>query len=320
MKRFMMDFEKPVVELEIKLDELKKSLSAAKPEIAEEIRFLEDQINKLRERVYTNLSSWEKLQIARHPDRPRALDYINLIFSGFIELHGDRLYGDDSALVGGPAFLENERVMILGHQKGKNIKENVARNFGMPHPKGFRKTKRLMSLAEKFHLPLICFIDTPGAYPGIEAEKHGQAVAIAENLMKMSNLAVPIIVVNIGEGGSGGALALGVGDKVFMLENSYYSVITPEGCASILWHDETKASEAAEALKITAESLMELNIIDGIIKEPLGGAHRDPEFAARNLKKVLVENLMELKEFPAEKLLSNRYRKFREIGAYAKNR
>jgi len=320
MKRFMMDFEKPVVELEIKLDELKKSLSAAKPEIAEEIRFLEDQINKLRERVYTNLSSWEKLQIARHPNRPRTLDYINLIFSDFIELHGDRLYGDDSALVGGPAFLENERVMILGHQKGKNIKENVARNFGMPHPKGFRKTKRLMNLAEKFHLPLVCFIDTPGAYPGIEAEKHGQAVAIAENLMKMSNLAVPVIVVNIGEGGSGGALALGVGDKVFMLENSYYSVITPEGCASILWHDETKAPEAAEALKITAESLMELNIIDGIIKEPLGGAHRDPEFAARNLKKVLVENLMELKEFPAEKLLSNRYRKFREIGAYAKNR
>jgi len=320
MKRFMMDFEKPVVELEIKLDELKKSLSVAKPEIAEEIRFLEDQINKLRKRVYTNLSSWEKLQIARHPDRPRALDYINLIFSDFIELRGDRLYGDDPALVGGPAFLENERVMILGHQKGKDIKENVARNFGMPHPKGFRKTKRLMSLAEKFHLPLICFIDTPGAYPGIEAEKHGQAVAIAENLMKMSNLAVPIIVVNIGEGGSGGALALGVGDKIFMLENSYYSVITPEGCASILWHDETKASEAAEALKITAESLMELNIIDGIIKEPLGGAHRDSEFVARNLKKVLVENLMELKNFSVEKLLSNRYRKLREIGVYAKNR
>ncbi|HDP70312.1 MAG TPA: acetyl-CoA carboxylase carboxyltransferase subunit alpha [Actinobacteria bacterium] len=316
MKRFMMDFEKPVVELEIKLDELKKLPLAESPEITEEVRYLEEQINKLREKIYTNLSPWEKLQIARHPNRPRTLDYVGKICTDFTELHGDRLCGDDPSLVGGPAFLEGKRVMVLGHQKGKDTKENVARNFGMPHPEGYRKALRLMGLAEKFKLPLVCFIDTPGAYPGIEAEERGQAGAIAENLVKMSILPVPVIVVNIGEGGSGGALALGVGDRVFMLENAYYSVITPEGCASILWHDETRASEAAKALKLTANDLLKHNIIDGIIDEPLGGAHRGFELTANVLKKILMDNLIELKKVPVQKLLNIRYERLRKIGAY----
>ncbi|MDO8886655.1 acetyl-CoA carboxylase carboxyltransferase subunit alpha [Candidatus Oleimmundimicrobium sp.] len=316
MIRFMMDFEKPLIELEVKLEELKRLPTKNKPEIVREIRFLEEQIDRIRKSIYTDLSVSEKIQIARHPNRPRTLDYVNSIFSDFIELHGDRLYGEDLALVGGPAFFGNERVMVLGHQKGKNTKENVARNFGMPHPKGFRKALRLMNLAEKFHLPLFCFIDTPGAYPGIEAEEHGQAVAIANNLMRMSNLKVPIIAVNIGEGGSGGALAIGVGDRIFMFENSYYSVITPEGCASILWHDETRAPEAAEALKLTAQDLLEFKIIDGVVEEPLGGAHRDFKLVASNLVKVLTENLTELKKIPIKKLLDDRYKKLRKIGVY----
>ena len=317
MKKFMMDFEKPVVALETKLEELKRLPTKEKSGIAKEILLLEKQIDKIHESIYSNLSASEKLQIARHPNRPRTFDYVDFIFTDFIELHGDRVCGDDLALVGGPAFLEGERVMILGHQKGKDTKENVSRNFGMPHPEGYRKALRLMELAEKFNLPLICFIDTPGAYPGIEAEEHGQAAAIAQNLMKMSTLSIPIIILNIGEGGSGGALALGVGDRIFMLENSYYSVITPEGCASILWHDETRASEAAEALKLTADDLLRLEIIDGIIDEPLGGAHRDFELVGGTLKKVLEDNIKELKGVSIDKLLDDRYKRLRKIGAYA---
>ncbi|MEW6188619.1 MAG: acetyl-CoA carboxylase carboxyltransferase subunit alpha [Actinomycetota bacterium] len=315
-QRFMLDFERPIVELENRLEELKQLPLASQPEIAGEIKYLEAQIEKLKKKVYSELSPWEKVQIARHPDRPRTSDYINLLFTDFLELHGDRLFRDDPAIIGGPAFLDHQKVMIVGHQKGKDTKENLFRNFGMPHPEGYRKALRLMKLAEKFNIPILCFIDTPGAYPGIGAEERGQAIAIANNLMEMSLLSTPIIVVNIGEGGSGGALALGVGDKTLMLENAYYSVISPEGCASILWRDESKAREAAQALKLTADALLNLRVIDGIVKEPLGGAHRDPSFVARELKSILVASLRELRSYPPDKLLERRYKRLREIGIF----
>ncbi len=316
MRRFAYDFERALVELEEKLDDLKKSPSVQNPEIAEEIAYLESQIEKLREKTYANLTPWQKVRIARHPDRPRTLDYVEHIFHDYLDLHGDRLYSDDPAIVGGFAFLDSQKVMIIGHQKGKNPKENVLRNFGMAHPEGYRKALRLMKLAEKFHLPLISFIDTPGAYPGIGAEERGQAGAIALNLFEMSALRTPIIVINIGEGGSGGALAIGVGDRIFMLENAYYSVITPEGCASILYNNASKAEEAAEALKLTAESLFELGLIDGIIPEPLGGAHRDPHFVSLKLKETLSSTIKELVNIPLEHLVEERYQRLRKIGFY----
>lgn len=316
MRRYAMDFERPLAELEERLEGLKKLPSASRPDIAEEIAYLEGQIDKLKKRLYSDLSPWQKVQVARHPDRPRSLDYMETILTDFLPLYGDRLFRDDPAIVGGLGYLDGRKLMVIGEQKGRSTKENVARNFGMPHPEGYRKALRLMKLAGKFSLPLLCFIDTPGAYPGIGAEERGQALAIANNLMEMSRLPISIVVVNIGEGGSGGALALGIGDLIFMLENAYYSVISPEGCASILWRDENKASEAAEALKLTAESLLSLGIIDGIVKEPLGGAHHDPDFASRELKKALISAFGELSSSSGEKLIEARYQRLRRIGVF----
>jgi len=316
MKRFAYDFEKPLVDLETKLEELKKLKPAEKQDIASQISHLEKQVEKLRERTYSNLTPWQKVQLARHPDRPRTNDYIEAIFSEFIELHGDRAFSDDPSIVGGFARLDDIRVMIIGHQKGRNTKENVQRNFGMPHPEGYRKTLRLIRLASKFGLPVVTFVDTPGAYPGIGAEERGQAIAIAQNLMEISTLEVPVIVVNIGEGGSGGALAIGFGDRIIMFENSYYSVITPEGCASILWDENGSVEDAAEALGLTADKLLELGIIDTVIKEPLGGAHHGPAMVARNLKKELLTALKDLNKVDPRVLVDGRYTRLRKIGYY----
>ena len=317
MKRFAYDFERPLVELESKLEELKKLEPAGKEDIAAQIDYLEKQIQKLRLRTYSNLTPWQKVQIARHPDRPRTSDYIEAIFTDFIELHGDRAYGDDLSITGGFACLDDIKVMIIGHQKGRNTKENLLRNFGMPHPEGYRKALRLMKLAEKFNLPLVTFVDTQGAYPGIEAEERGQAVAIAQDLMEMSMLKVPVVVAVIGEGGSGGALAIGFGDRIIMLENAYYSVITPEGCASIIWGGADGAANAAEALGLTADKLLEMGIIDAVVKEPLGGAHHGPALVARNLKKELFKALKDLSKTDSKKLVEQRYIKLRNIGYYA---
>lgn len=316
MPRFSLDFERSLVEMEEKLEALRKLASAEKPEIAQEIEFLDVQIEKLRRKVYTNLAPWQKVQIARHPGRPRALFYIDTVFSNFLELHGDRLFKDDPSIVGGPAYLDSLKVMVVGHQKGRNTKENIARNFGMPHPEGYRKALRLMKLAEKFSLPVITFIDTPGAYPGIGAEERGQAVAIAQNLLEMSALETPVVVINIGEGGSGGALALGVGDRLLMLENAYYSVITPEGCASILWREQEKAPDAAKALKLTADSLHKAGIVDEVIREPLGGVHRDPDMVAYRMRKALIPLINELKSMTMQQLLEQRQERLRKAGSY----
>lgn len=317
MAEYVLDFEKPIIELEKRLDELKRLSRDKRANFAKEIDQLEEQVEKLKKEIYSNLTAWQKVLLARHTDRPQSRDYTEIIFTDFVELHGDRLFRDDPSIIGGPAFLDGQAVMVVGQQKGRSTREKVICNFGMPHPEGYRKALRLMKMAEKFSLPIISFIDTAGAYPGIGAEERGQAWAIAENLLKMSQLSVPIIIVNIGEGGSGGALAIGVGDRMLMLENAYYSVITPEGCASILYKDAAKAAEAAESLKLTADALLELGIIDGIVKEPLGGAHRDAEEAGENLKKWLLRNLDELKEIPSEELLKARYDRLRKIGAYA---
>jgi len=316
MKRFAYEFEKPLVELETKLEELKKLKPAEKEDIASQISYLEKQIEKLRERIYSNLTPWQKVQLARHPDRPRTNDYIEAIFAEFIELHGDRAFSDDPSIIGGFARLDDIKVMVVGHQKGRNMKENVQRNFGMPHPEGYRKTLRLLRLADKFGIPVVTFVDTPGAYPGIGAEERGQAIAIAQNLMEISTLEVPVIVVNIGEGGSGGALAIGFGDRIIMFENSYYSVITPEGCASILWDDNGNVEGAAEALGLTADKLLGLGIVDVVLKEPLGGAHHGPALVARNLKKELLKALEELGKIDPKVLVDERYAKLRKIGYY----
>lgn len=316
MADYILEFERPVVDLERRLDELKRLSAGQRENFAGEIKQLEIQIEALKKRVYSNLSPWQKVQVARHADRPLCRDYIEIIFSHFVELHGDRLFRDDAAIIGGPASLDGEAVMIVGEQKGRGTRERLTCNFGMPHPEGYRKALRLMKLGEKFSLPIISFIDTPGAFPGIGAEERGQAVAIAANLLEMSRLTVPIIVVNIAEGGSGGALALGVGDRVFMLENAYYSVSTPEACASILYKDSSRASEAAESLKLTADVLLEYGLIDVIVREPLGGAHRDPEETAENLKRGLKASLYDLKDIPAEELLAMRYARFRKIGRF----
>ncbi|MBI5893681.1 MAG: acetyl-CoA carboxylase carboxyltransferase subunit alpha [Deltaproteobacteria bacterium] len=308
-----LDFEKPIVELEKKVDELKQFSDA---NLADEIESLEKKIEKLTTSVFSKLSPWQIAQIARHPHRPYTLDHIANIFEDFIELHGDRNFRDDPAIAGGFAKLDDETIMVIGHQKGRTTKEKILRNFGMPNPEGFRKALRLMSMAERFGKPIITFIDTPGAFPGIGAEERGQAEAIAKNLMIMSKLKVPIITVVIGEGGSGGALAIGVGDRVIMLEYSVYSVISPEGCAAILWKDGTKAEVAASSMRLTSKDLLELKVIDEIVKEPLGGAHRDPEEMAKTLKNVLKKNLMELNAMPKEKRHEDRYKKYRNMGVF----
>jgi acetyl-CoA carboxylase carboxyl transferase subunit alpha len=311
-----LDFEKPVVQLEKKIEELKSLDVNEKVNFSQEITSLKKKCEKLKKEIFGNLTPWQKVQLARHPQRPYTLDYINLLMSDFVELQGDRSFADDPAIVGGMAKFKEETVVVIGHQKGRTLQENMVRNFGMSHPEGYRKALRLMKLAEKFSIPIISFIDTPGAYPGIGAEERGQAEAIARNLKAMSELEIPIIVVVVGEGGSGGALGIGVGDKVLMLENAIYSVISPEGCASILWRDAAKASEAAKALKLTAQDLLELKVIDEIIDEPLGGVHRNIEFVGRQLEEKIKSYLNELKNLPVEELLRKRYQKFRLLGEF----
>jgi len=309
-----MEFEKPLMELEKKIEEL--GVLSKDMDLTKEIAKLEKRAEEMRGEIFSNLSRWQTAQIARHINRPFTLDYLKLIFTDFTELHGDRLFGDDHAIVGGLARLDGEPVMVIGHQKGRDTKEKVFRNFGMPNPEGYRKALRLMLMAQQFGLPIITFVDTPGAFPGIGAEERGQAEAIARNLREMAGLTVPIIVVITGEGGSGGALAIAVGDRVLMLEHSVYAVISPEGCAAILWSDGTKGAQAAEALKLVAKDIKELDVIDEIVKEPLGGAHRDHEATAANLHEALTRNLAELKGKSGEQLVEERYQKFRKMSRF----
>jgi len=309
-----LDFEKPIVELEKKIQDLRHFISDKKIDLSSEVKRLEDKLEHLKKDTYTNLSAWQRVQLARHPQRPYTLDYINLVMSDFIEIHGDRLFSDDKAIVAGFAKIDKEKIIIIGHQKGRDTKDNLKRNFGCAHPEGYRKALRVMELAEEFNLPVVVLIDTPGAYPGIGAEERGQSQAIALNLREMASIATPIISVVIGEGGSGGALGVGVTDRICVLENSYYSVISPEGCAAILWKDGAKAPLAAEVLKLTGEDLINLKIIDEIIPEPLGGAHKDPQKTAQNLKSSILKYLKELKSIPKDELLELRYHKFRSMG------
>ncbi len=311
-----LDFEKPIIELEAKVNELKNFGTKKNVDLSPEIKKLEDKLKKMKEEIYDHLTDWQRVQIARHPQRPYTLDYIRKISSHFIEFHGDRLFADDFAFVAGLASIQKYRMMIMGHQKGRDIKENVKRNFGCAHPEGYRKAIRLMKLAEKLHLPIVILIDTPGAYPGIGAEERGQSQAIASNLREMITLAIPIISVIIGEGGSGGALGVGITDRTCILQNAYYSVISPEGCASILWKNSVKAPEAAEALKLTAEHLLTFGIVDEIIPEPLGGAHHDHEEIVLNVKNCVMKYIKELSKIPIEELLDQRFRKFRSIGEF----
>jgi acetyl-CoA carboxylase carboxyl transferase subunit alpha len=312
-----MSFERPLVELRNKIDELKRFTDEKEIDFSDEINRLEEKSKKLSNEIYGNLTPSQRIQIARHPARPTTLDYIDHIFQSFMEIHGDRLYGDDPAIVAGIAKLGDQAVTVIGHQKGKDTKDNIARNFGMPHPEGYRKALRLMQQANKFGRPIICFIDTPGAYPGIAAEERGQSEAIARNLREMAGFEVPIICIVTGEGGSGGALALGVGNHVYMLENSIYSTISPEGAAAIIWKDASQAQRAAEAMKITAPDLLEKNIIEGIIPEPVGGAHHDVEKQAKAMKECIVKALDELNKLKGIELVNNRYEKFKKIGRFS---
>ncbi|AGB40392.1 acetyl-CoA carboxylase, carboxyl transferase, alpha subunit [Halobacteroides halobius DSM 5150] len=314
-----LEFEKPLIELEEKINELNSFMQDKDIDLTDEVKRLEKRANNLREEIFSELKPWEILKIARHGERPTTLDYIDLICDEFVELHGDRTYGDDQALVGGIAKIDNMPVTIIGHQKGKTTKDNINRNFGMAHPEGYRKALRLMEQAEKFGRPIISLINTPGAYPGIGAEERGQAEAIAKNMMEMSGISVPIIVVITGEGGSGGALGIGVGDRVLMLEYTYYSVCSPEACAAILWKDANEAETAAKALNITAQDLLELGIIDSTIAEPPGGAHKNYERSAQLLKETIMQEISELQELDTATLLDNRYNKFRKMG-YIKNK
>lgn len=311
-----LSFEKPIADLEKKIQELKNFTSTKKVDLTSEIKRLEEKLGVLREDIYGNLTAWQRVQIARHPKRPYTLDYIDMIMTDFIELHGDRYFADDLALITGLAKIGGKKVVVMGHQKGRDTKENLKRNFGCAHPEGYRKALRVMRLAEQFGLPVVILIDTPGAYPGIGAEERGQAQAIAMNLREMISMAVPIIAVIIGEGGSGGALGIGVADKVCVLENAYYSVISPEGCAAILWKSGSKAPEAAEALKLTAKDLLGMELIDEILPEPLGGAHHDPQQTALDLKAALSRNLKTLGSLSTAKLLETRYEKFRNMGKF----
>ncbi len=309
-----LDFERPIVDLEGRLEQLRRLDDGIDRNVREEIVKLEKKIAKIRKEIFSNLTRWQITQLARHPNRPYMLDYVNLIFRNFLEIHGDRAFKDDPSIVCAFAELDAEKVVIIGQQKGRNTTEKIHRNFGMPHPEGYRKALRVMKLAEKFRLPIITFIDTPGAFPGIGAEERGQSEAIARNLLEMAHTAVPIIVVVIGEGGSGGALALGVGDEILIMENAIYSVISPEGCASILWRDTARAETAAEMMKITAQDLKKFGVVDRIIKEPEGGAHRDHKASGDAVKAAVVETLAALKPLSARQLLDRRYAKFREIG------
>jgi acetyl-CoA carboxylase carboxyl transferase subunit alpha len=312
-----LEFEKPVIELRKKISELKEFTKDAEVDLSTEIANLEGRLEKLEKEIYENMKPWDRVQIARHPNRPTTLDYIGHLFHDFFECHGDRYFGDDEAIVGGVALYRGIPVTVIGHQRGKDTKENIRRNFGMPHPEGYRKALRLMHQAEKFRRPIICFIDTKGAYPGKAAEERGQSEAIAKNLFEMASLKVPVVCIVIGEGGSGGALALGVGNHIHMLENSTYSVISPEGAAAILWKDASLARKAAETMKITAPDLKELGIIDEIIPEVKGGAHRDVKKQAEDIDQALLRSLIELTKLNEEQLIEHRYSKFKAIGEFS---
>jgi len=317
MVKHYLEFEKPLIELEREIEDLRRFSRGKPTHFNEQLRSLEEKLFRLQKEIFSNLTGWQITQLARHIDRPKASHYVQWMFENFVELHGDRSYGDDPAILGGMAKFNGKSLTIIAHQKGADAKEMVFRNFGMPHPEGYRKALRLMKLAESFKIPILTMIDTPGAFPGVGAEERGQAEAIARNLRRMVTLRTPIITVVIGEGGSGGALAIGVGDRILMLENSIYSVISPEGCAAILWKDGEKGKEvAAESLKLTASDLYRLGVIDEIVKEPLGGAHRDPPGMARTLKQVIERHLKELEKIDEEELLTLRYQKFRRMGTF----
>lgn len=314
-----LDFEQPVADLEAKIEELRRIGDDNEINIQDEVARLEEKSRNMTESIFSSLTAWQISKLSRHPMRPYSLDYIDAVFSDFQELHGDRHFADDASIVGGLARLDETPVMVIGHQKGRDTKEKIKRNFGMPRPEGYRKALRLMKTAERFELPIITLIDTPGAYPGVDAEERGQSEAIARNLYEMSTLKTPIISVVIGEGGSGGALALGVCDKLYLLQYSTYSVISPEGCASILWKSSQKAAQAAEAMGITSDRLMELGLIDGIIKEPLGGAHRDVPGVCASLKKELVKQLKTLQKKSVNDMLAARYKRLMSYGAFAED-
>lgn len=311
----MLDFEKPLFEIRNKIDSLKESQEKNEVDLQDEIDMLEASLKRETTKVYTNLKPWDRVQIARLPERPTTLDYIPYIFDSFIELHGDRSFRDDPAMIGGIGYLDGKSVTVIGQQRGKDTKDNIYRNFGMAHPEGYRKALRLMKQAEKFNRPIFTFIDTKGAYPGKSAEERGQSESIAKNLMEMASLTVPVIAVVIGEGGSGGALGIGISNRVLMLENSTYSVISPEGAAALLWKDSNLAQIAAETMKITALDLLDLGIIDEVINEPLGGAQKDEEVQALSIKKMFLKHLNELKQLTPEELANDRFEKFRKIGS-----
>lgn len=314
MAKVVLEFEKPILELEEKIEELRKY--ADNPDIAAEIQRIEKKVRQLQQSVFSGLTRWQRVQLARHPERPYTLDYIQMMTTGFLELHGDRSFRDDKAIVGGFAKLGEQPVMFIGHQKGRDTKSNLYRNFGMPNPEGYRKALRLMKLAEKFKRPVVTLLDTPGAFPGLEAEERGQAEAIARNIYEMSRLRTPIIVAIIGEGASGGALGIGVGDRILMLENTWYSVISPESCSSILWRSWEYKEQAAEALQLTAPDLKKQGIVDTIVPEPLGGAHRDPEKAAAILRETLLAELRPLLKMKPDKLVEKRIEKFSTMGSW----
>jgi acetyl-CoA carboxylase carboxyl transferase subunit alpha len=312
----ILEFERPIYELESKINELRTFGSDKNIVLEPEIKKLTEKLEKMKRGIYESLTAWQRVQIARHPDRPYTIDYIRMIADDFIELHGDREFADDFAIIAGFAQINGTKVMVIGHQKGRDTKENIKRNFGCAHPEGYRKAMRVMEMAEKFGLPIVIFIDTPGAYPGVGAEERGQAQAIAENLRDMMCLKTSIVATIIGEGGSGGALGIGIADRICILQHAYYSVISPEGCASILWRNAVKAPLAAEALKITGEHLLQFGIVDEVIPEPVGGAHQDPGKMAANLKESILKYLKELSLLSSDELLKQRYEKFRKIGEY----
>ena len=319
MKIRPLDFELPLAEIEKKIDELNSFASDKSVDFSAEIARLKDKGEVLAKEIYADLNAWQITQVARHPQRPYFLDYVDMAFENFIELHGDRQFSDDQSTVTGVAYFHGTKVALIGQQRGRDVEENKRRNFGSPYPEGYRKALKMMKFAEKFHLPVITFINTQGAFPGLEAEERGQGEAIARNLREMSALKVPVVVIVVGEGGSGGALGIGVGDRILMMQNSIYSVISPEGCASILWRDATKAETAAEALKITAPELLKLGIIDEIIPEPLGGAHRNYEASAKSLAEVLGRHLKELQKMPVNRIVEKRHEKFRAMGPVSEN-
>lgn len=314
MKPAPLEFEKPIIALQEQLDALLKQSASQEVDVSAEIQSIREKLERLKESTYNNLNAWQRVQIARHPARPYMLDYVGRCFTDFLEIHGDRHIGDDAAMPGGFAMIGGHRVAVIGHQKGRDTKENLKRNFGCAHPEGYRKALRIMRMAEKFKLPVVSLIDTPGAYPGVQAEERNIAEAIAFNLREMMTLRTPVIAVVIGEGGSGGALGIGVADRVLMLENAYYSVISPEGCAAILWKHRQHAPEAAEALRLTARDLQRFQVVDEVIPEPTGGAHYDPAAAAASVKEAILKHLDELKNVEASALLAGRYRKFRAFG------